>query len=191
MQQAKTTVEEYLRLEQDAAEKHEFRNGEVISMSGGSARHSLIISNVIREAGNALKGKPCRVYESNLRVRIPRSVLYTYPDAMIVCGPPQFDPKDVNETTIINPKVLIEVMSPGSESYDRGEKFDRYRTLDSMEEYLLIYQSQPAMQSFLRKPDGTWSFANFEGLQTVARVRSVEIDLPLAEVFDGVEFAAV
>ena len=182
------TVAEYLRLEESSVEKHEYRDGEMLSMAGGTPRHSLIISNVVGEGRNALKGKPCRMYESNLRVRIPRSLLYTYPDATIVCGPLQFDPNDVNRMTIINPKVLIEVISTGTESYDRGEKFDRYRTLESLEEYILVNQAQPSVQSFLRQPDGTWSFAWFDGLEAVMRVRSVGIDLPLAEVYAGVDF---
>ena len=183
------TVEEYLRLENRAAEKHEFRDGEILMMAGGTPRHSLIIANVIGEARNALKGKPGRVYDSNLRVRVPRSALYTYPDASIVCGAPQFDSMDTNQTTITNPRVLIEVVSPATEGYDRGEKFDGYRMLESLEEFILISQTQPSVQSFLRQPDGTWSFAWFSGLEAVAKIRCVGIDLPLSEVYAGVDFA--
>ena len=185
------TVADYLRLEQRSREKHEYRHGKILAMAGGMPRHSLIIANLIREGGNALKGKPCRIYESNLRVRTARSTLYTYPDATIVCGPLQFDSNDIHRTTITNPKVLIEVLSPSTEAYDRVEKFDDYRTMESLEEYVLVGQSRPSVQSLLRQPDGTWSFAWSEGLEAVARIRSVGIDLPLTEVYAGVEFDEV
>ena len=102
------TIADYLLAEETAADKHEFRDGQILAMSGGSPTHSLVIANVVGEARQQLKGKPCRIYESNLRIRVPRTLLYTYPDASIVCGPPQFDPNDTNQTTITNPKVVIE-----------------------------------------------------------------------------------
>jgi len=115
------TISDYLNRERDSLEKHEYRDGEILAMSGGSARHSLISANVIRELGNRLKGKPCRVYDSNLRIRIPRSVLYTYPDASVVCDAPQVDPDDPLKETVINPTVVVEILSPSTEAYDRGE----------------------------------------------------------------------
>src|SRR5690349_8973489 len=105
------TVEEYLRLEKDATEKHEYRDGEIVAMARGTYEHSLIITNVIGALWNRLRGKPCRVLESNLRVRLARSVLYSYPDAMVLCGPPQFDPQDVSRTTVLNPRLVVEVLS--------------------------------------------------------------------------------
>jgi Uma2 family endonuclease len=183
------SVEEYLRLERDSSEKHEYRDGEILAMAGGTADHSLILANTIRELGNRLKGKPCRLYESNLRVKIARKVLYCYPDATVVCGPSQFDPQDAHKTTIINPRVIIEVLSPSTEAYDRGAKFTRYREIESFEEYVLIAQDEPSVETFLRQADGTWSFAAYSGRDAVAKVRCLGVELPLAEVYAGVEFA--
>jgi Uma2 family endonuclease len=182
------TVEQYLRLEREASDKHEYRDGEILAMAGGSPNHSLIIANVIREAGNQLKGKPCRVYESNLRIRIPRKTLYAYPDSSILCAPPQFDPDDRSGQTILNPRLLIEVLSPSTEAYDRGEKFNRYRELESLQEYVLISQDTPRIESFLRQEGGAWLFRTWNGPDAVAVFRSVDIELPLAEIYTGVEF---
>ena len=185
------TVEEYLRLEKDSLEKHEYRDGEILAMARGTADHSLILANVIGELRNRLKGTPCRLYESNLRVKIARKVLYAYPDTTIVCGPSQFDPQDANKTTIINPRVIIEVLSPSTEAYDRGAKFTRYREIESFEEYVLIAQDEPSVETFLRQADGTWSFAAFAGRDAIAKIRCLSVDLPMSEVYAGVEFVEV
>lgn len=187
-QQVRFTIEEYLRLEADALEKHEYCDGKILAMAGGSPEHSLVIANVIREIGNQLKGKSCRVYDSNLRIRIPRKTLYIYPDISVICGAIEFDPRDVNRGSILNPQVIVEVLSPSTEAYDRGEKFERYRSLDSMQEYVLVSQITPRIEIFLRHPDGAWLFNAFAGLQAAAAMRSLEISLPLVEVYAGVEF---
>src|SRR6185295_16327700 len=118
--QRRTTVSEYLQMEEDSLEKHEYRDGRIIEMAGGSADHSLIATNIIGELRNRLKGKPCQVYDSNLRIKIPRSILYTYPDATIICGDRIPDPSDPLGHTMTNPRAIIEVISPTSEAYDRG-----------------------------------------------------------------------
>src|SRR5688572_16861147 len=102
------TIAEYLRAEHDAEQRHEYYDGEIVAMAGGSPQHSLIISNVIRELGNRLKGGPCRVYDSNLRVRVPRSRLYVYPDATVICGQTQHDADDPKRQTVTNPKLIVE-----------------------------------------------------------------------------------
>jgi Uma2 family endonuclease len=182
------SVEEYLRLEAEAAEKHEYRDGEIVAMAGGSPEHSLIIANLIGEVRNRLKGSPCRVYDSNLRIRIPRSTLYTYPDLSIICGEPQFDPEDRKRTTILNPRVLVEVLSEGTEAYDRGDKFRRYLQIESLQEYVLLSQSSPFATSYLRRGDGSWLFTPATGLGAVIKLQSVEIELPLAEAYAGITF---
>lgn len=121
------TPQEYLRREYEAAERHQYYHGEILAMAGGSPDHSLIISNVNRQIGNRLEGKPCRVYESNLRIRIPRTTLYTYADATVICGERQFDPLDARKQTILNPTLVVEVLSPSTEAWDRGGKFENYR----------------------------------------------------------------
>ncbi len=184
------SVAEYLRRERESLEKHEYRDGEVLLMAGGSANHSLIVMNVGGELRNLLKGKACRVYGSDLRIRIPRTVLYAYPDVSIICGPRQVDPNDSTGETVTNPRVIIEVLSPNTEAYDRGEKFYRYRQLDSLEEYVLISQQSPRVELFLRQADGSWSLRSSATLEAVARVRCLDIDLSLSEVYAGVEFAS-
>lgn len=185
---ARFTVSEYLRLETSAKERHEYRDGRIVAMAGGSPNHSLIIANIIGELRNQLKGKPCRVYDSNLRVRIPRTPLYTYPDVSVICGETQFDPHDEGQTTATNPRVLVEVTSESSEADDRGDKFRRYLTLESLEEYVLVSQRQALVETFLRQRDGTWRFATFSGVEKSARLDSIEAIIALSEVYAGVQF---
>jgi len=187
-EQRRYTAEEYLRLENDSTERHEFRDGQIIAMAGGTYEHSLIAANVVRELGNRLKKGPCRVLESNLRIRMGRSVLYSYPDASVICGPPQFDLLDPGRMTMKNPHVVIEVLSPTTEAYDRGEKFDRYRQIESLEEYVLVAQDRPSVQTFLRQSDGTWLFTSANGLDASTKIHCLDVELPLAEVYAGIDF---
>lgn len=182
------TVQEYLRREFEAEEKHDYRDGEIISMAGGSPPHSLIIANTIRALGNLLSGEKCRVYDSNLRVRVMRDARYSYPDASVICGDPEYDPADQNKTTITNPRAVFEVLSPSTESTDRGEKFGRYLKLASLQEYVLISQDRPRVEMYYRQPDGTWLFAYADGRDATARLRSLNIDLPLSDLYSGAEF---
>jgi Uma2 family endonuclease len=182
------SIAEYLQRERESLDKHEYRDGEILLMSGGSVNHSLIVANASRSIGNRLEGKPCRVYDSNLRVRIPRTVLYTYPDATVICGKPEFDPNDSAGETVTNAKLIVEVLSPSTEGYDRGEKFHRYLQLDSLHEYVLVSQVAPRIEVFYRQAGGGWLFSPYSGVEQVASLRSLQIELPLREVFAGVEF---
>jgi Uma2 family endonuclease len=184
------TPEEYLRAERDSQQKHEYYHGEVFAMAEGTPDHSLAIANVTRELGNRLKGGPCRVYESNLRVRIPRTTLYTYPDVTFICGERQFDPLDANKETVLNPAVVVEVLSPTTESWDRGGKFQNYREVDSLREYVLVSWDKALVETFLRQSDGTWVMNPTAGRDAIAPLKSLGIELPLAEIYDGVELPA-
>lgn len=188
LEKQRYTVSEYLAFERTAEVRHEYRNGEILAMAGGSYNHSLILANLIRELGNALKGKPCRALESNLRVKIPRTPLYTYPDATVICGDPQFDASDAGMETITNPRALFEVLSPTSEAYDRGEKFTRYRQMESLQEYVLVSQDSPHVQVFVKQEGATWLFTAFSGLDAKARIGGLEIDIPLREIYAGIQF---
>ena len=183
------SVKEYLELELGAAERHEYDHGEILAMSGGSDTRSFIIANVIREFGNSLKGKPCSVADGNLRVRNIHEPRYVYPDASVICGERQYDPEDTHRHTVINPKVIVEVLSPTTEAYDRGDKFEYYQGIASVEEYVLISQDRPSAQTFLRQPDGTWSMMGVNGLDAMLRVRSLKIEIPLAEIYYRITFA--
>ncbi len=188
VQKRRFSIAEYFEMEDAAVERHEYQDGEILAMAGGSPEQSFIAANIVREAGNALKGKPCRVAESNLRVRIPHSPRCMYPDASIICGPLQFDPQDPKRHTILNPKVIIEVLSTSTEAYDRGDKFTQYRKIEAFEEYILISQDRPNVESFLRQADGAWSIQNYIGLDTVAKIRSLGISIPMSELYAGIEW---
>src|SRR5205085_7715167 len=142
--------QEYLRAERDSAIRHEYYHGEVFAMAGGSPQHSLIISNVNGELRTRLKGSPCRAYESNLRVHVPRTTLYTYPDVSVICGELQFDPLDTGHETVLNPTLVVEVLSISTESWDRGGKFQNYRQMESLREYVLVSTDKPLVETFLQ-----------------------------------------
>lgn len=195
------SIADYLARERNSLEKHEYRDGEVLLMAGGSADHSLVALNVGGELRSILKGQPCLVYDSNLRIRIPRTVLYTYPDATVICGPRAVDPDDSTGETVTNPKLIIEVLSPSTEAYDRGEKFARYRLLDSLEEYVLVSLAIPRIETFYRPPpapavapnadpapERTWLISTTNGISAAAKLLSLGISLPLAEIYRGIAF---
>ena len=183
--------EEYLRLERAAEFKSEYFAGEIFSMAGATAVHCLITANVIGELRNLLKGKKCRVYDSNLRVLVPATGLYTYPDAVVVCGPLEYAEADVQRETITNPTLLVEVLSDSTEAYNRGRKFEHFRSIASCSEYVLISQSAPLVEVYLRQADGKWELTPVTGLDASVALRSIGGELRLAEVYDGVEFPPV
>jgi Uma2 family endonuclease len=182
------TAAEYLTLESKAVDKHEYHAGEMLAMSGGAYHHSRVNVNFSAELVQRLKGKPCFTLESNMRLRLAASDRYVYPDAMVVCGDPIFDPLDKNQTTIINPTVVIEVLSDSTEAYDRGDKFTAYRDLPTLQEYVLVSQNRPMVESFLRQEDGTWVLAAFQGLDGSATLRSIKIQIPLSDIYTGLDF---
>jgi Uma2 family endonuclease len=183
------TIEEYLRIERDSTQKHEFRQGEIVAMAGASPEHALIAANVLREFGNALKGKPCRVYSNDLKVAAAHGSRIAYPDASIICGPSAIHPAaGAMRDVVTNPRVLIEVLSPSTEHYDRTDKFDLYREIESFEEYVLVAQGSPRVEVYRRYPDESWRFEAFIGMEASARLGSVEIAVPLREIYAGITF---
>ncbi len=180
------TAEDYLRLERAAAYKSEYYAGEVFAMAGSTPEHSLITANVLRELGNLLKGRPCAPYDSNLRIRVSASGLYTYPDASVVCGALQF--ADEHRDTVINPTLVVEVLSDSTEAYDRGNKFEHYRTLPSLKEYVLVSQKAPLVDVFTRGAEAVWALTPVRGIEATVRLQSLDIELRLREIYDRVEF---
>jgi Uma2 family endonuclease len=189
------TVEEYLELEGSSPQdKFEYRNGQVVNMrealamAGGSGEHCLINANIISSLSQALKGSTCRVYSNDLRVLIPRKSLFTYPDATVVCGQPLYEHHPRAGVTLTNPRVIVEVLSQSTELYDRGDKFSLYREIPSLAEYVLISQSHPRIECYFRRDDGGWTFGPYEGIAAAAKLLSLNIELPLKEVYAGIEF---
>ena len=150
----KWTRSEYLAFEREASDKHELWNGELFAMAGATREHNRIVSNLNAVLWNATRNGPCEPYPSDMKVRIPGTDNFCYPDALVVCGPQEFDidGKDV----LLNPSVICEVLSPNTESYDRGEKFFQYRTIQTVSDYVLLSQERVRIEHFVRKPDGSW-----------------------------------
>lgn len=183
--QSGCSVEAYLECERAAEVRHEYLAGEVFAMVGASEPHNLIVTNVVAGLHQQLKGRPCKIYAADMRVKVAPSGLYTYPDVVVVCGPGQFD--DEQRDTLLNPTLLIEVLSASTEAYDRGDKFEHYRKLASLAEYILIAQDRPHVDQFTRRPDNQWLLAESEGRGATARLASIEAELALAEVYDKVD----
>jgi len=177
---------EYLAIERQAERKSEYFAGEMFTMAGAIEPHNLIVTNVISELRMQLKKRPCKVYPSDMRVKIPASVLYAYPDVVVVCGKPAFE--DEVKDTLLNPTVIVEVLSASTEAYDRGKKFEHYSRIPSFCEYLLITQNQPKVEQFTKQDDGKWLYAVAHGLAGVLKLASIDCELALAEVYDKVEF---
>jgi Uma2 family endonuclease len=162
------TCAEYIAAELSAEVRHEFLNGAVYAMSGGTPEHAALGAAVLGELRSALRGKPCRVFSSDLRVRIPQTGLTTYPDASVVCGKLETDLDDTS--ALLNPIVIVEVLSPTSEAYDRGAKWAHYRRIESLREYVLVAQDEPRIELYRRNEAGHWE------LHEATRGGSVAVD---------------
>src|SRR5262245_18786350 len=171
--------EEYLTRERAAPFKSEFFDGEMLAMAGGSPMHSLIAANLIGELRTKLKGRPCRPFTSDLRLKVETTGLFTYPDVSVICGPLQFAAG--TEDTVANSTLIIEVLSDSTEAYDRGEKFQHYRQIPSLKEYLLASQRLPRLEHFLRRPNEEWAMRTFEAKDASLALPSLEIALELNE----------
>jgi Uma2 family endonuclease len=172
------TEEQYLELDRAAEVRSEFHDGQMFAMAGGSPNHAFIATKIsaLLTAQN-LGG--CRVFNSDLRMKVSKAGLYTYADGGIVCGEPQLTGKD----TLLNPKLIVEVLSPSTEAYDRGKKFESYRTIESFTEYLLVHQDRRHVEHYSRQPDGSWLLRESSGIEGSVNITSLSIRLPLAEIY--------
>jgi Uma2 family endonuclease len=182
----RVTEAEYLAIERTASYKSEFFGGEMFAMAGGSAMHSLIASNLIGEFQAKLKGRPCKPFTSDLRVKIEATGLLTYPDVSVVCGPLHY--LEGTNDTILNPVLLVEVLSDSTEAYDRGEKFQHYRQIPSLKEYLLASQRLPRLEHFVRSANDEWTLRTIEAIGATLTLPALEITISLNEVFADVKF---
>ena len=177
---------EYLDLERSAEIKHEYFDGEIFAMTGASEPHNLITANVIRELGNGLKNTACRVYASDMRLKVSETGLFTYPDVMVVCGEREF--VDARSDTLQNPDLIVEVLSDSTESYDRGKKFEHYRRLSSLEEYILISCHRRKIEKYYRTQYRKWIYSETESESETILLESVPCELRLWEVYHKVAF---
>ncbi len=190
------SLEEYRVMEETAAQRHEYRNGEIIAMAGGSEVHSAIASNLLIYLGFLLRDTNFRLYNSDLRVWIPEYNCGTYADLMLVDGQPQLNGERTDE--ILNPLVIVEVLSPSTESYDRGEKFRKYRSLPSFCEYLLVSQTEPYIEQYHKLDDNSdseallqavrWQWQVYDHLDQSILVHSLNVEVPLSEVYRRINF---
>ena len=177
------TAEEYLTLERSAAYKSEFHDGQIYAMTGASREHNLVSGNIYRELSLQLKKRPCEAYINDMRVKAVEANSYHYPDIAVVCGTPQFE--DAQVDTLLNPTVLIEVLSPSTEAYDRGGKFAHYRKISTLHEYLLVSQDQPSIERYMRQGD-VWILTEAVGPEASMSLESIDCVLSLREVYDKV-----
>ncbi len=181
------TLEEYFALERSSERRFEYRNGEIVLMSGGSRQHGEIARNLIRHLANRLAASACRVYGSDIALLVPAAPPYRYPDVSVVCGEAQFRRVEGLDA-LLNPALIIEVLSPTSESYDRGTKFEWYKSIPAFAEYLLIAQDRPHVTQRSKQPDGSWLERTVNDPQAALRLASIACELPLSEIYGGVEF---
>jgi Uma2 family endonuclease len=181
------TPEEYLAMEREADLKSEYIDGYIVAVAGASEAHNLIVTNSVRELSIQLKGLDCRVYSNDMRVDLRERELFAYPDVVVVCGEPQF--ADEQRDNLRNPVVIIEVLSPSTESYDRGLKFIKYRRIQLLKEYLLVAQDGALIEHYVRQPNGDWLMSEAMGLDAVVRLDSIGCALSLREVYDKVRFS--
>jgi Uma2 family endonuclease len=182
------TPEEYLLLERASETKHEYYAGEMFAMGGASRAHVLIVGNLIASLTIQLRGKPCEVLGTDMRVKVNSTGLYTYPDISVACGDIKFE--DRNLDTLLNPLVIMEVLSPSTEAYDRGKKFEKYRQLESLQEYLLVAQDRAHVEHYRRQNDGKWELSEASDLDSSLLLPSIECQILLRDVYDKVELTA-
>jgi Uma2 family endonuclease len=173
---------EYLTVDEASETRHEYVNGEIFAMSGGTLEHSELAANVIAALATQLRGKPCVVFTSDARVRVLATGLATYPDVSVVCGAIQRDPQ--NKNTLTNPVVLVEVLSDSTEGYDREEKFSHYRRIPSLREYLLVSQYEKRIEHLSRNDDGSWTLRDVVAPGMV-ELPSIGCSLALEEIYQS------
>ncbi|HEX7847967.1 MAG TPA: Uma2 family endonuclease [Chitinophagaceae bacterium] len=184
----KFTIEEYLEWENAADEKHEYYKGEIFAMSGAKGAHNEISSNLMTSLGSKLKGKNCKPYGSDLRVHITTNTLFTYPDISIICGEKISLKND--DYNFLNPAVIIEILSPSTKNYDRGEKFMLYRDIPTLKEYILIDSESMHIEIFRLNETNHWELEEYNSKEEAVLIKTIGEKLSVAEIYDGVKIEA-
>jgi Uma2 family endonuclease len=184
------TEEEYLDLEELSETRNEYFNGEIFAMSGASYNHVICTGNINASLNNQLKKRDCRVLNSNMRVLIKKTGLYTYPDTTVVCGKSELK-KHKGLETLTNPVLIVEVLSPSTADYDKGAKFEHYRTIDSLQEYVLVWQDKKRVARYTKQSDNSWNLQDFIGDDADIELKSIECLLTMDDIYDKVVFTEV
>lgn len=179
------TIERYFSTERESLERHEYINGVMYAMAGGTPRHSEVTVNVGTAIKTRLRGSGYKTYNGDLRIFNRDTISVFYADISVICGEPILSALDNN--TVINPLVIVEVLSPSTEAYDRGAKFAHYKRLETLQVYVLVAQDQPRIQTYTRNGD-EWTPANFAGLDSVLEIEALKLTAPLREIYEGVHF---
>ncbi len=182
------TAEEYLTLEVASDVRSEFRDGEIVEMTGGTPAHSEITRMLVVLLTMALRKQPYSIFVTDQRLWIPEANLHTYPDVMITPRPPALKPG--RKDTVMNPIFVAETLSDSTEGYDRGEKFAHYRTIETFQEYLLVSQYQPRVEHYVKQAENQWLFTEYSGLEARLKLSSVAVEITLADLYEAVEFEA-
>jgi len=182
----KMTAAEYLEIERTAEFRSEFFDGEMFAMAGASYQHNIVKDSLVFELRLRLLGSSCRTSSSDQRVRIDASGLYVYPDIVIVCGEPEFAPQD--PLSLVNPRIIIEVLSESTQHYDRTTKFRHYMKLPSLQEYILVSQDEPLISRYVRQADGIWGLRMFHSLEVTFSLATIHAEIPMADLYRDVTF---
>ncbi len=180
------SADDYLKAERDAAEKHEYYQGEIFAMSGASVKHNRVFSNLFIDIGQKLKAKECRPYGSDLRIHIPQNTLYTYPDISIICGEPELTDEHVDTAT--NPTVIIEILSQSTRNYDRGTKFKLYRDIESLKEYILVDSLAVSIEVFSKNEINIWQLHEYKTIDDNLFSTGLNITISLKDIYEGISF---
>lgn len=183
--EAGVTVGEYLAMENSSPERHEYLDGVIYAMSGASPRHNLLVGNLHGMLRAGLRGRPCVMLPEGQRIFVPATGLYTYSDALVVCEGPRFHSEDPRSLT--NPRVICEVLSPSTEAYDRGEKFQNYQSIASLQEYVIVEQHRPRVEHFLRRSNDQWLLTGYDGAAAVVALTTLGVSLSVAELYEQME----
>ena len=182
----RVSAADYLAFERVAEARHEFVDGQIVAMSGGTMRHATICDNLLIAVAKRLRGSACKPFSGTLRMKVSETGNYMYPDLSVICGEAQLE--DNRQDTVLNPRLIVEVLSPSTERHDRVWKFRNYQLIPSFEEYVLVSQDEPLVERFLRQGEVGWLMTSVAGIDQVVRFESVGIELPLAEIYEDVVF---
>jgi Uma2 family endonuclease len=180
--------EVYLEMEEQSEERHEYRDGEIILMTGGTPSHNQIAGNIYATLNFAFRGKPYRAFVADQRIWMPEKRLYSYPDVMVIDGELQFQPG--RKDTLMNPVLILEVLSKSTQAYDRGDKFAPYRTLPSFQEYLLVNQYKQSIEHYVKTSPKKWNFQEYDETDLVVPLRTIGLEITIGDIYDKVVFVA-